>query len=111
MPWETPVADGMSGDMELEQRMLQAMSEAFHLWKTRHRKYGRLNILMSGEVGCVVRGGDKLARLMEALVYNRGLDAKDETVADSFIDLANYALMGLLCYRGQWSAGRAESEK
>jgi hypothetical protein len=94
--------DGTSGDPELETAVAKVMEEAFALWKARHKKYGRLNISMTGKVGCVVRAGDKVARLVEAWVNRQGEDSQDESVEDSCLDLTNYGIMALLCHRKLW---------
>ena len=82
--------------------MAQVIEEIFLLWKQRQKKYGPSNIAAFGETGCLVRGYDKMARLRQALINKKGLDVDDESVEDSWKDLANYALMGLVCRRGFW---------
>ena len=50
------------------------------------------------ELGILVRMSDKFARLRTALVEKRELQVSDESVEDTALDLANYALL-LICYR------------
>lgn len=50
------------------------------------------------ELGILVRMSDKFARLRTAIVEKRAFEVVDESVEDTCIDLANYALL-LLCYR------------
>jgi len=50
------------------------------------------------ELGILVRMSDKFARLKTALVEKREFEVKDETIEDTALDLANYALL-LICYR------------
>ena|SRR3990167_5426202 len=95
------VADGSSGNKELEVEILEIMGEAFEIWKQRQRKYSATNISAFGEIGCLVRGFDKISRLRQALINNTGIDVPDESVSDSWLDLINYALMGLMCRRGK----------
>lgn len=47
-------------------------------------------------VGAIVRAGDKMKRLQKAA---RGGTMANESVEDSFIDLALYAIIGLILYR------------
>jgi len=91
-----------SGDPELEHKMILVFVKCYELWCERHRKYGCLNISKFGELGCLVRVSDKLERLVNLLFNDRGKDAQDETVEDSWKDMVNYAAMALLCRRGQW---------
>lgn len=94
--------DGSSGDRKLEGQIASIFSEIFNLWKERQSKYGPGNIAAFGEVGCLVRGHDKMARLKRALMEHIGVRATDESVEDSWKDLTNYAIMGLACRRGLW---------
>jgi hypothetical protein len=50
------------------------------------------------ELGILVRMSDKFARLRTALYEKREFQVADETVEDTALDLANYALL-LICYR------------
>jgi len=50
------------------------------------------------ELGILVRMSDKFARLRTAIVEKRAFEVADESIEDTCLDLANYALL-LLCYR------------
>jgi hypothetical protein len=73
------------------------------LLKKQH-DYGPLNISNApgGPInGLRVRMYDKLARINN--LYEKGGDTPNyESIADSFMDLANYAIIGLLVQNGQW---------
>jgi hypothetical protein len=43
---------------------------------------------------------DKLARINH--LYDSGQDPANESFRDSFIDLANYAIIGLMVIDGDW---------
>ena len=79
---------------------VRASHAARKIFNERHAKYGADNIAAFGLIGCVVRATDKTERLRRAVTLGGGFD--DETVEDSLIDLANYALIGLACLRGEW---------
>ena len=68
----------------------------------RQLKYGPENILDCGKAGIAVRMSDKAARLRHAWLNGKGTDATDESVEDTLIDAANYAIIGLLLGRGWW---------
>ena len=68
----------------------------------RQLKYGPTNIQDCGKPGIAVRLSDKAARLRHAWLDGRGADAPDESVDDTLIDAANYAVIGLLLGRGWW---------
>ena len=96
----TLVADGASGDQELEIHMTTLLQELFEIFKAKQADYGAGNIAMGGERGCLIRANDKLQRLWR-LVWEDG-EAKNESVEDSWLDLADYALIALLVKRGKW---------
>jgi hypothetical protein len=69
----------------------------------KHEDYGPLNI--SGAPGGAMNGlrvrmYDKLARLNNLI--DTGDTPNYESIEDTLIDLANYAIIGLLVQRGQW---------
>jgi len=70
----------------------------------KHHDYGSENILHFGEYGIVVRAQDKISRL-GTLVPPKGYVSlhpavSDETTDDTWIDLANYAMMALMLRNG-----------
>ena|ERR1039458_7258322 len=56
------------------------------------------NFRTFGELGILVRMSDKFARLQTAIQEKRAFEVDDESLEDTYLDLANYALLGL-CYR------------
>lgn len=69
----------------------------------KHRDYGAKNIADSpgGALnGLRVRMHDKLARINHLL--DSGNEPENESLRDSFIDLANYATIALLVIDGKW---------
>lgn len=79
-----------------------AEANAF-LLLSKHRDYGSKNISQSpgGALnGLRVRMHDKLARINNLVDNNT--EPENESLRDSFIDLANYAMIGLLVLDGEW---------
>jgi hypothetical protein len=66
----------------------------------KQKDYGPANISAFGELGVLVRVSDKVER-MRNLAKN-GATPENEAVADSWVDLANYGLIGQLCNAGKW---------
>jgi len=78
-------------------------SELFDLLITKHHDYGPKNISQSpgGALnGLRVRLWDKLARLNN--LVDTGVHPQHESLEDTFKDMANYAIIGLLVLRGKW---------
>jgi hypothetical protein len=77
--------------------------ELLDLLLSKHKDYGPKNISDSpgGPVnGLRVRMHDKLARINNLVDTSR--NPEHESLEDSFKDMANYAIIGLLVLRGEW---------
>ena len=72
----------------------EALAIADILIKKQH-DYGQDNILVFGEEGIMVRLSDKIHRLIN-LFKNRNSKPKNESVKDTFTDIAGYAIIGLM---------------
>jgi hypothetical protein len=86
------------------QEVGQTFDELKELLTRKHIDYGPKNISQSpgGPInGLRVRMHDKLARINN-LVDTQVSDPQYESLEDSFKDMANYAIIGLLVLRGKW---------
>ena len=90
--------------LELKTDMgVQAMKLALKFVKVLDEKqqdYGPDNITISGELGVIVRSQDKLCRLKHLLGKET---VNNESVSDSWMDLANYGLIGYMVHNGKWA--------
>ena len=87
-------------------------SEMFELFLRKQADYGPTNVGMGSDVvdtdnkvkrslaGLSVRMNDKIQRLLNLTFNNR--DPKNESVEDTLIDIANYAVMALIVQRQVW---------
>ena len=81
----------------------ETMDSLAELLLSKHRDYGPKNISQSpgGPLnGLRVRMWDKLARINN-LVETKN-NPQHESLEDSFKDMANYAIIGLLVLQGKW---------
>ena len=79
------------------------MAQLEDIMLKKHADYGPMNIAGApgGAMnGLRVRMYDKLARLNN--LVDTGDTPNYESIEDTLIDLANYAIIGLLVQRGQW---------
>ena len=79
--------------------------ELLDLLLSKHKDYGPKNIADApgGAInGLRVRMHDKLARINNLYDSIRDMAPEHESFEDSFKDMANYAIIGLLVLRGQW---------
>ena len=93
--------------MDLESEFVKAVqnkyNEAEKLLLKKHKDYGPKNI--SGSPGGALNGlrvriHDKLARINN--LYDSGSTPENESLRDSFIDMANYAIIALLVLDDEW---------
>lgn len=88
------------------------MDELLTILFKKHADYGPMNIAGApgGPMnGLRVRMYDKLARLNN--LGESGDTPNYESIEDTLIDLANYAIIGLLVQRGQWEGVPSKYEK
>jgi hypothetical protein len=86
-----------------EVSVAHTFQELLDLLLSKHKDYGPKNISDSpgGPVnGLRVRMHDKLARINN--LVDNGKEPEHESLEDSFKDMANYAIIGLLVLRGKW---------
>ncbi|MBC8427916.1 MAG: DUF1599 domain-containing protein [Candidatus Pelagibacter sp.] len=86
--------------------------EQYELFCRKQYNYGKGNIMLGGDIdnpddrkmalsGVVIRMNDKLNRLMNLILKNKK-DVVDESVEDTFIDMANYAIIAQLVQKKVW---------
>lgn len=81
-------------------KALTVALENIKVLDSKQRDYGSTNISAFGEFGVLVRVTDKHARLKNLLT--NVADPKNESVEDTWLDISNYAIIALLCRRGEW---------
>lgn len=79
---------------------LRLMVENAALLDRKNRDYSKENISAFGEFGILVRVNDKICRLKNLLANMS--QPKNESVEDTWTDLANYAVIALMVRRGLW---------
>ena len=65
----------------------------------KNKRYGENNIRKFGEQGIVIRASDKVERLRTMLFEKVG-DTNDESIDDTWMDLAGYAILALMLRKG-----------
>ena len=90
-------------ELHLETHLSNTVNELSDLLLSKHKDYGPKNISQApgGAInGLRVRMHDKLARINNLI--DSGANPEHESLEDSFKDMANYAIIGLLVLRKQW---------
>jgi hypothetical protein len=110
MHWEE-LAGGTSGDINLEIAWLQKAQEIYELFCVKQHDYGPTNIAVGGLKGLTFRMGDKVSRLwnLSGLVSGKeNKKANNESTRDSWLDLADYGIIGAMVLDGNWPTARPE---
>ena len=90
----------------------QIQKELYKMFARKHMDYGLNNIALGGDLnnnddkkfsltGLCIRLTDKISRLKNLLINGRSF-VKGEGMEDTFIDIANYGIIGLLVGRNKW---------
>lgn len=86
----------------LDEAFSQVNDELLQMFLRKHRDYGKGNILSVREIGIVLRMAEKIERLKHLLL--KGDTPVNESIEETFIDLAVYANLAILLRRGQFEA-------
>ena len=97
---------------ELSQEFKKIQGEMYETFARKHMDYGLQNISLGGDLtkendkkfsltGLAIRLTDKVSRLRNLLVNGKSF-VKGEGMEDTFLDVANYGIIGLLVGRDKW---------
>jgi hypothetical protein len=95
--------DEIIPDLQFKDDLAQKFAQAEHVLLKKHADYGPKNISLSpgGPLnGLRVRMWDKLARINNLI--DSGATPENESLKDSFLDLANYAIIAMMVLDGEW---------
>lgn len=88
---------------EFEEAVQQKFQHAKSVLLQKHKDYGPKNIALApgGAInGLRVRMWDKMARINHLM--ETGADPQNESLKDSFLDLANYAIIAMMVLDDEW---------
>ena len=98
---------------ELSNEFKNIQIEMYEMFAAKHMDYGLNNIALGGDIlnnendkkfsltGLAIRLTDKISRLKNLLINGRAF-VKGEGMEDTFLDIANYGIIGLLVGRNKW---------
>jgi hypothetical protein len=96
---------GLQVSDEFADKVFETYMEARDILLSKHADYGPLNIANApgGALnGLRVRMHDKTARINHLIDNAKYKNPEHESLRDSFLDLANYAMIALLVIDGNW---------
>jgi len=86
---------------EIFQGALETITkELTNVMVSKQHDYGSANITEFGEFGVLVRANDKMARLKNLIDSENA--PNNESIEDTWKDLANYSIIALMLRRGWW---------
>lgn len=97
--------------LQFEEDAQKIYDELLALLVKKQIDYGPLNVWNApggATNGLMVRMSDKLERLKN-LIY-KNIKPNNESLEDSFVDLANYAVIALMVQRGVWAKYAKKTE-
>ena len=106
-PLVTDIKDSPALNQQFKADVEVTFNELRDLLLSKHVDYGPKNISESpgGPInGLRVRMHDKLARINN--LVDKGGNPQHESLEDSFKDMANYAIIGLLVLRKKWDSDK-----
>ena len=98
---------------ELSEEYKKIGNEMYEMFARKHMDYGLNNIALGGDIinneadkkfsltGLAIRLTDKISRLKNLLINGKNY-VRGEGVEDTFIDIANYGIIGMLVGRDKW---------
>ena len=97
---------------ELSEEYQNIQEEMYQMFASKHMDYGLNNIALGGNLGnqedkkfsltgLCIRLTDKISRLKNLLINGKNF-VEGESMEDTFIDIANYGIIGLLVGRDKW---------
>lgn len=98
------IVDTLEIKTDMGREMVEKAMECLELFDSKQQDYGSGNISASGQVGVAVRVMDKASRMMNIMQKRmRGeKDVNHEALLDTFQDVANYGMIGMLLEEGKW---------
>jgi len=98
------IADGLDLKTDMGREIVKVALECVKLFDEKQLDYGSTNISASGEIGVAVRIQDKASRMRHILLKGmRGeTGVKNEPLVDTYQDVANYGMIGMLLNRDLW---------
>jgi hypothetical protein len=89
----------------LDEAYEQVLAELLIMFLKKHRDYGKGNILSIKELGISMRLAEKVERLKNLLMKQEMGEAPvNESVEDTWIDIAVYAVIGVLVRRNHFQS-------
>lgn len=96
------LANGKSGDIEIEKAWLRVAQQVFKIFQVKQADYGPANVAKAGLWGIASRLEDKIARWKNLIGNGFDTQVEGESFWDTLLDAADYPIIAALVYNGSW---------
>lgn len=93
----------------LDQAYQIVLDDLMKMFLKKHKDYGKGNILSVGELGIAMRVTEKIERIKNLLMKGGGKAPANESVEETWTDIAVYAIIAILHMRGQFQSLEVDS--
>lgn len=102
----------MNEPKSFDEALEQVLKEMGTVLKQKNKDYGPFNILETGIQGVLIRASDKMSRLKNLYGVTDGSwqpkQGHYESIQDTWLDLANYAIIAQLLLKNAWGLPHKE---
>ena len=98
------IVDGLELKTDMGRESVLVALDCIKLFDDKQQDYGSDNIAATRQIGIAVRLQDKVARMRHILMKAiRGDDnINNESLEDTYKDVANYGMIGWILHKGKW---------
>ena len=98
------IVDGLELKTDMGREIVLVALDCIKLFDDKQQDYGSDNIAATRQIGIAVRLQDKVARMRHILMKAiRGDDnINNESLEDTYKDVANYGMIGWVLHKGKW---------
>ena len=98
------IAKELDLQTEMGVEFLRLVIDNVKLFDSKQVDYGSENVSLNGELGVMVRCTDKISRMRNILrkKFKGDTTVNHESLEDTYRDLANYGVIGLMGNKGIW---------
>lgn len=108
---EESLMSSQNDPQTLDQAFAQVNDEILEMFLKKHKDYGKGNILSIEELGISMRIVEKAERLKNLLIKQEGDGPVNESIEETWVDIATYAVIAVLFRRGQFQKLDVVEEK
>ena len=98
------IVDGLELKTDMGREIVLVALDCIKLFDDKQQDYGSDNIAATRQIGIAGRLQDKVARMRHILMkaIRGGDNINNESLEDTYKDVANYGMIGWILHKGKW---------